>query len=313
MDAFLASRSRPIVLFGLFATATLAAELALVASRQFPLHPRLFTLAATFDLAVALPAAWWLLVVRPGIASKKSILRAACIGIVVCTLLFGARMRVLAIPIELLLLLVAFRAARAAMNAGGDSHERIRAASTGVLGDNLVARAAATEFSVLYSAFGPGPRQQGFTHGQKAGWSAVAFALGLVTVAEAIPIELWLSRFGAVFTVIAAGLHLYALLWLLGDARALRNRVTRVDGHLLRLRLGLRWQADIPRAAIDSVEIGPAPAGSLRLKILGAPNLVIRLREPTEVRGFLGISRRSNVLAVQVDDPKGLSDALEAS
>jgi len=113
--------------------------------------------------------------------------------------------------------------------------------------------------------------------------------------------------------VIAAGLHLYALLWLLGDARALRNRVTRVDGHLLRLRLGLRWQADIPRAAIDSVEIGPAPAGSLRLKILGAPNLVIRLREPTEVRGFLGISRRSNVLAVQVDDPKGLSDALEAS
>ena len=121
MESFVASRARPVVLFGFLAAATLSAELALVSSRQFPVHPGLFTSAATFDLVVALPAAWWLLVVRPGIASKRSILRAACIGVVVCALLFGARMRVLAIPIELLLLVVAFRAGRAAMKAGGDS------------------------------------------------------------------------------------------------------------------------------------------------------------------------------------------------
>jgi len=302
-----------VVLFGFLAAATLSAELALVSSRQFPVHPGLFTSAATFDLVVALPAAWWLLVVRPGIASKRSILRAACIGVVVCALLFGARMRVLAIPIELLLLVVAFRAGRAAMKAGGDADQRIRAACAGVFGDNVAARVVATELSVLYSAFDPANREQGFTHGQKAGWSAVAFALGLVTVAEAIPIEIWLSRFGAVFTAIAAGLHLYALLWLLGDARALRNRVTRIDGEVLRLRLGLRWQANIPREAIESVEVGPAPAGSLRLKVLGAPNLVIRLRFPMEVRGPLGISRRSKTLAVQVDDPRGLAGALARS
>jgi len=112
---------------------------------------------------------------------------------------------------------------------------------------------------------------------------------------------------------IAAGLHLYALLWLLGDARAVRSRVTRIDRDTLRLRLGLRWQADIPRAAIDSVEVGNAPAGSLRLRILGAPNLVIRLRHPIEVHGPLGISRRSKILAVQMDDPRGFSDALEAT
>jgi hypothetical protein len=221
-------------------------------------------------------------------------------------------MRVLAIPLEVVLVFFAFRAARAATYSRGDGIERIRAACVGAFGDNGIARAVAAELSVLYFALAGGRRQPGFTHGQRAGWSAVAFALGLVTLAEAIPIELWLRRFGTAPAVIAGAIHLYALLWLLGDARALRNRPTRVDGTTLWLRLGLRWSSDIPLAAIESLETGPAPVGSLQLKILGATNVVVRMREPVEVRGFFGISRRSRTLAIQVDDPQGLVAALRA-
>jgi len=109
---------------------------------------------------------------------------------------------------------------------------------------------------------------------------------------------------------IAAAIHLYALLWFLGDARALRNRVTRIDGNTLRLRLGLRWAADIPLRLIESVETGPSPVSSLRLKVLGATNLVLRLRQPIAVSGLFGITRRSSTLGVQLDDPEGLAAAL---
>jgi len=297
-------------MFGLFAAVALAAEVVVIGSRQFPLHPRLLTTAVVFDLVIAVPAAWWLLMVRPGAASKRSLVRIACLGIAVSALLFGRSMRVLAIPLEALLLVWAFRAARAALQTGGDGLERIRAGCTGVIGENAVSRAVATELSVFYSALAPHRREDGFTHGQKAGWSAVAFVLGLVTVAEAIPIELFLRRFGNAPVAIAAAIHLYALLWFLGDARALRNRVTRIDGNTLRLRLGLRWAADIPLRLIESVETGPSPVGSLRLKVLGTTNLVLRLRQPIEVSGLFGITRRSSTLAVQLDDPEGLAAAL---
>ena len=297
-------------MFGLFAAVVLAGEAAVISSRQFPLHPRLLTTAAVFDLVITVPAAWWLLMVRPGVASKRSLVRIACLGIAVSALLFGRSMRALAIPLEALLLVWAFRAARAAVQTGGDGLERIRAACKGVFGDNAVSRAVATELSVFYSALAPHRPEHGFTHGQKAGWSAVAFVVGLITVAEAIPIELFLRRFGNAPVAIAAAIHLYALLWFLGDARALRNRVTRIDGNRLRLRLGLRWAADIPLRLIESVETGPSPVSSLRLKVLGATNLVLRLRQPIAVSGLFGITRRSSTLGVQLDDPEGLAAAL---
>jgi hypothetical protein len=310
VDGHAAARARPIALFGLFAAVTLAAEVAVVGSRQFPLHPRLLTTGVVFDLVVTVPAAWWFLMVRPGVASKRSLVRIACLGIAVSALLFGRSMRALVLPLEALLLVWAFRAARAALQTGGDGLERIRAACTGVFGDNAISRAVATELSVFYSALAPRRREHGFTHGRKAGWSAVAFVLGLVTVAEAIPVELFLCRFGNAPAAIAAAIPLYALLWFLGDARALRNRVTRIDGGTLRLRLGLRWTADIPLRLIESVETGRAPLGSLQLKVLGSTNLVLRLRQPIEVTGLFGITRRSSTLAVQLDDPEGLAAAL---
>jgi len=310
VDARAVAKARPIALFGLFAAVTLVAEAAVISSRQFPLHPRLLTAAVVFDLVITVPAAWWLLMVRPGAASKRSLVRMAVIGIAVSALLFGPSMRALAIPLEALLLVWAFRAARAALQTGGDGLERIRAACTGVFGDNAIARAVAADLSVLYFALAPHRREQGFTHGQKAGWSAVAFVLGLVTLAEAIPLELLLRRFGVAPAAIAAAIHLYALLWFLGDARALRNRATRIDGGTLRLRLGLRWAADIPLRLIESVETGPAPLGSLQLRVLGSTNLVLRLRQPIEVSGLFGITRRSSTLAIQLDDPAGLAAAL---
>jgi len=61
-------------------------------------------------------------------------------------------------------------------------------------------------------------------------------------VRQASPISAW----------ILTGLSCYALLWLVGDFRALRSRLTVVAGGSLRFRMGLRWELDVSLSDIDS-------------------------------------------------------------
>ena len=102
--------------------------------------------------------------------------------------------------------------------------------------------------------------------------------------------------------------HLYTVLWLIGDLRALVLRPIRVEDGKLLLRIGLRWEADIPLRQIAAVERS-APQG-LKLGVLGSPNLALRLRAPAELHGPFGIRKTADVLLLQVDDPEGLERAL---
>jgi hypothetical protein len=132
--------------------------------------------------------------------------------------------------------------------------------------------------------------------------------LAIASLGEAIGVHFLVRRFGPAATITAAVLHGYALLWLLGDARALKLRPIVVEGDVLRLRLGLRWEADIPLAQIERVETALRPGETgMRLAVLGSPNLRLVLREPAELYGPVGIRRTSKDLLLLVDDPKALA------
>src|SRR5947209_7880252 len=97
---------RPTLQFAALAAFLLVAESAVLASGAFALRARLFTFAVIFDLCTVLPLAWWL--VRRGGARPRSIARVAVLAIALCALLFGSSVRLLAVPIELVLLWVAW-------------------------------------------------------------------------------------------------------------------------------------------------------------------------------------------------------------
>jgi len=112
--------------------------------------------------------------------------------------------------------------------------------------------------------------------------------------------------------VVLAGIALAAALlpaqrglWLLGDLRALQLRGVSVAGRTLRIRIGMRREADVPLERIAAIEDGAAP-GAERLAVLGAPTLTLRLREPVEVRSLFGRARHATALALQIDDPAAL-------
>ena len=104
-------------------------------------------------------------------------------------------------------------------------------------------------------------------------------------------------------------MHVYTVLWLIGDLRALVLRPIRIEEGKLLLRIGLRWEADVPLEAIAAVERTPG-ANGLRLGVLGTANLVLKLRAPMRLHGPFGIRKTSDTLLLQVDDPDGLARAL---
>src|SRR5262249_28260365 len=143
-----------------------------------------------------------------------------------------------------------------------------------------------------------------------SGWGAVCFALLLITAAESAGVHFLLSRWSHTAAWIATALALYGALWLVGDWRALRLRGVRFDGGSLRVRIGLRWEADVPPGLLRG---GGEAAQALRMTALGSPNVAPRFSEPVEVRGLFGRRRRGAILGLLVDDPAALRAALGLS
>jgi hypothetical protein len=298
---------RPQVQFAGVAGAVLVAESFALVSRA---RPELVRVAAILDIVTVLPLAWWLLVVRPGHARPRTVARVAVFSILFCALIFGREVRLLAAPLELGLLYIAYTSVRNALKArkAADAATALRRGLIDALGDNHAARAVAAEFSVLwYALLSWGrPAPSGFTAYKRAGWAAVYFALGICMVGEGVPLHFVLPR---PWAIASAALHVYSVLWLLGDLRAMKLRPITIEGGVLHLRLGIKWEADIPLSQIASAELTTKVEG-LKLAILGSPNVVLRLHSPAELHGLAGIRRTAHVLSLQVDEPQALLHAL---
>jgi len=311
---------RPQVSFTALLAGLLAIESVVLASRAYALHPLPVRSAVIFDLCVMPALAWWLLVVRPGLARPRTIARVAALGIAISALLFGREVRLLAAPIELGVLYLAFTSVRKALRtrADADPAASLRKGLAEAIGDNPAARALAYEFTVFwYALFSWGRKSAaGFTAYKRAGWTAIYVAFAIGSLGEGAAMHFLLRRLGPLASFAGILLHVYALLWLLGDLRALAIRPISIDGGVMHLRIGLRWEAEIPLRLIESVERSGAielrliGADGLRLGVLGSPNLRLLLKEPVELHGIFGIRRTSNQLLLQVDDPAALAGAI---
>ncbi len=304
---------RPGLQFGVVAAFVLAAESVALTSRGFQTHPDAIRLAVIFDLCTVLPLAWWLLVVRRSLARPRTIARVAVGSIAICALLFGREVRLLAAPIELALLYIAYTSVRGALRArsSADAATALRLGLSDALGENVAARALASEFAVFwYALFSWGRRPPtGFTAYKRAGWTAIYFALGICVLGEGIPLHFVLPRWWALASLV---IHVYTLLWLVGDLRAMVLRPITVTDGVLHLRIGLKWEADIPLSGIASVEQTQRAEGR-KLGVLGSPNLVVRLHNPVQLHGLFGIRRTAQTLSLQVDEPAALARAISES
>jgi hypothetical protein len=325
--------------FPIACAAIYAIALTLVRTRPLDSHGGLLARAITADLLVTVPALWWLLMVRGRGLRLRSLAPVVLASFAGAALVLPQpwrgellHLRALAAPAELALMgglaWVAVRAVRAPRGAGpadpGELPERIAEAARRALGFPGLADLVATEAAMVVYAFA-GWRMRAredaaaFTVHREAGWSAVALGLALAMLAEAFPVHVLASRASPALAWTLTGATLFGLLWLAGDAQALRLRPVRLEPDALLVRIGLRRWARVPYSSIVTVAAlrGDVPPrrspGYLRATVFGDPTVLLELRDPVIARGLYGITRRVTRVGLAPDQRSRFLAALESA
>lgn len=318
--------------FGGVAAAVTVAAMVIVRTAAFARRPDLLSTALAIDLCVTVPLAWMWLLVRPGLVRPRTILLVVGLGALTARLVLPASERSLALgarlltaPAELALLgyaVTRFRRQRREQRSehaiglpAADLLEELERA-LGSLG--LAGRLAAYEMATLGYAVGRGRTAEPPTGGRHAmdarGWGAIVGALCMAVVVETVPVHLLLSQWNTGVAWGLTALSAYSLIWLIGDWRAMGARTTELSGDTLRLRVGMRWSADIALADIANVERATwrtvAEHGVLNTLKPLQPNVLIRLRRPTRVRGPFGVPRTAAALGIRLAVPDRFLEAL---
>lgn len=279
--------------------------------------------AAAFDLTITVPALVYLLLVRARRVRWVVLLPTFALGYVIArTLLPDAHqapldtLGLLVFPAEaaLLIWLVASAARGLAEPSPGDVFDRLGSAAMRVTRHRVAAGILSTEAGLALAAFRRRTRAdaEGFSVHRSAAYGPIAAGLALALLVETLAVHFLVRAASHTAAWILTASSLYALLWIVGDARALAQRRTTITGDTLQVRFGLRWRADIPLRHIAVVQPwrGTPPEGGRALALIGPPNVLVRLNTPAEMTGMYGLLRRVSDLYLRLDDPDAFLAAI---
>ena len=329
---FVLSFDRRIAAFGVLAGLVYAAAvLVIVPALPEAPDPGLLARALAVDLVVLVPAAWWLLAVRPGRMPGWSLMPMLALSLGGAWLVFpDAHHDALAfahwlLPLaEGLVLLVllarsgpAVRAYRRASDL--DVLNRLRVASAAALGPGLAAEALAYEAALLRYALLGARAPEGratFSSRRASGYGPVLATILLAALVELVGVHFLIRSWGEGWALAHAFLSAYTVLWLAGDFRALGSRPHRLTPGGLLIRCGLRWSADVPLGQIREVYAVPtAPPrapGYLAAVPLDRVTHVVETAEPVALRGPYGLRREATRIGFCVDEPERFAERLHA-
>jgi hypothetical protein len=315
------SRARSLLVLGAALAALYATLAAIVGSAMFARAPRPLGFAVTIDLTLTatLIVYWlgvrrravspWLAVVTLswGVAAARRWVPHAPIPALLAA---GAALEVATVAWLLIRIRRVARAARLARDEGP-----IGALEAGLVAARMPARLAAilaTELAVVglaVTGWWRRPAPHSFAM-RGSGWLLYAGVLGFLIAVETAALHVALDHVSPIAAWISTISSAYLLLWLAGDAHAIRLYPVAITGDLLRIRLGIRWRATVRISDVASVtRITAVPAGAANLALL-EPTVLVTLRAPVELRGLLGRRRTADRLALTIDDPEALIAAL---
>ena len=325
--------ARPLPTLALFGVAVLLATLAVVQAIEAGTRPRLLADALTLDLILTVPLAYWFLAVRGAGWPRLSVLPVFVLCVVTTRIVPGLetgrllpRIEWIAIPAELLLLTILARRAVAMSralrrSAGGDALESLRRAAFEMVRAERAAEVIAYEAAVLwYAVAGGGSREtdlhaEAFGVRRRSGYAPVLAALLLALTVEATALHLLVRHWSGAAAWVLTILTVYAVVWLIGDFRALGRRPILLTDDELVVRLGLRWTVRVPLARIRAVRgtgsSNPQGPDHLRAVLLGAERQVVVLDSEEVATGFYGLRRRVRSIGLSVDEPERFLRCLE--
>ncbi|WP_375418546.1 hypothetical protein [uncultured Hymenobacter sp.] len=330
------ARLGPLVLFGSLLVLGVGIEHTIVGRADFSQHPAL-PIGVACDLLLVLPALFYWCVVRPyklpfstlaaafggGLALSHWLLPTASLAILAWAGRLSAGLEAVAVGYAAVRLRRIRRAYQAARQYSTDFIDNLHVACQPVLGrltGGLVSEIALFYYALLGGWAQPEvqPGEQVFSNYQRSGFTALLATLGGLGLIEAAAAHLvlghWYPRGAWLLTLPS----LYTLLFLVAHGWAARLRPVTVSARSLVVRTGLMWRAVIPRAqvlAVDLLSEAPTPAAdclNAAAQLLTPPNLLLTLAAPQVVQGPYGLRRNVSRLAIYVDEPAALQQALSA-
>lgn len=318
----------------------LISDTIIVRTAAEPANDSILVYAVMFDFMLVIPCLYWLFILR---AKGKSIVKAAPL------LLVGAFAAAIALPqslrgviwraawpieaaliaaelavigYELRIVYRFVRQFRLAARRQPDTAEALRTAMRDGVGDGKWAKLFLHDLSMLYYLLFSWGRKQcrdealTFTYHRRTQQTLYAAIMTKIILLEGIFMHLLLQLWSswAAWILTAADLWLLALIW--ADSRASFLQPIRLSADGLKLRYGLRIQADIPPEAVLGVTCSDECRPSREeqrdsaVPILAVPNVRIELTHPMRIDGFLFLPRQVKFIYLALDDPKAFTQAM---
>jgi hypothetical protein len=169
-----------------------------------------------------------------------------------------------------------------------------------------------------------------FTRGRRDGVTTFTYhrrrdetlfiGLSIFVVIEAVPIHVVVHHYSAWGAWIATALHIYTLLWTLGDLASVRQRPHRLEGAKLRLSQGL-WQEAVvdlgnvsavvdARALVQNEKAKPAEDDEDVMTFGSRHDVTLELKEPIAVYGLTFGRVEATTIQLALDDPDAFLAAL---
>lgn len=316
----------PILWFVFIATGIYASAIFLVSSTYFLQSPSALSFGITADLVMFVPLAYYFLVIRPYRLPKLSVLPIFLLSTVAASFVlpqdgqqYLALLGYIAAPLELFLVgYIIFqvrktiRAYRIEKSRELDFYETLLLSLRKTFGDFRAIEVLASEIAMFHFALSGWQKQprvgEGelhFSYYRENSYGAVLGAIMFLLVVETVGLHLFIQSWSETIAWIITGLSIYSIFWLLGDFNAIRQRPIVVADNEILLRIGLRWTTRFSLKDIASIKRIPELPEKhpllLNAVVFGEPQLLLTLKTPVLVKGFLGIRKTVDEIALTVD------------
>jgi hypothetical protein len=279
-------------------------------------------IGAALDVAVTVPALYFLLVIRGGLQPLVSLVPLFLLGLLRATYLapgiawahptVGAAAELAVVA----LIAVHLRRGWRAASADSDVLTRIEIAAREIVPTRRIAAILACEIAVFYYAFASWRQaphapagSRAFSIHEQSGVAALFGMLAGVSLIEAALVHVVVMRWSIVAAWTLTALSIYGMVWLGALARSFVLRPVFIQNGELIARNGMMWTVRILLDGIHAVE-SAAGAYDMKLPPAAEPNVVLRLSQPVTAHGMYGMRRRITSLALAIDDRSGFIRAL---
>ena len=292
-------------------------------------HTALVSAAALFDLSITSSLACYILLARNGYCSWRVVTAVSLVGLRAAGFLlpeldrpYLPSLQWVSIPLELAFVAAVIRRLRR-VSPNGDVLARIRNAVPALVPYRRLAGLITAEIAVLYYALFSWRAKpeiernaQAFSCAEASGYRLFGTLLILLIACESVPLHFVLWHYNAMAAWIWTGMDAYGLLWAVALIRSLHLRMILVDEQSVKIRVGIIWEAEIPKENILScrrVSSGTDAAktpGYLKAVVLNDPQYILHLRQPAVAVGLGGQHRTFTQIGIAVDQGGAFVPAL---